>query len=250
VTSAERHLMRAHDSAVSAGQHASRAGDQAGSVEEAARKLADAAATAEREAERAREAAEQAEKAAGVARQAADEAGATAQGHREHEEVRVISRFEAHAAAAAAAGGVVGGNGAVAAEEAPALKPREPLFAKKAEEEGPKRDPLPGFDDVKQPKARIAIDGRFQELNQSFTDLLGYTEAEFQQAVWPPVMDRANLDKHRQQMKDMLAGTVESVDVKTGYVHAQGLLVPVVGKLTLVRENGEPSHFLLETSAP
>ena len=63
-------------------------------------------------------------------------------------------------------------------------------------------------------------------------------------------MDRANLDKHRQQMKDMLAGTVESVDVKTGYVHAQGLLVPVVGKLTLVRENGEPSHFLLETSAP
>ena len=29
-----------------------------------------------------------------------------------------------------------------------------------------------------------------------------------------------------------------------------GLLVPVVGTLTLVRENGEPSHFLLETSAP
>ncbi len=29
-------------------------------------------------------------------------------------------------------------------------------------------------------------------------------------------MDRANLDKHRQQMKDMLAGKIESVDVKTG----------------------------------
>ena len=46
----------------------------------------------------------------------------------------------------------------------------------------------------------------------------------------------------------MLAGKVESADIKTGYVHAQGLLVPIVGKLTLVRENGEPSHFLLETS--
>jgi hypothetical protein len=49
-------------------------------------------------------------------------------------------------------------------------------------------------------------------------------------------------------MKEMLAGTTESVEVKTGYVHAQGLLVPVVGTLTLVRESGEPSHFVLETS--
>jgi PAS domain S-box-containing protein len=246
VTAAERHLMRAHDSAVSAGQHASRAGDQAGSIDEQARKLADAAATAEREAERAREAAEQAEKAAGAARQAADEADATAHGHREHEEVRVISRFRPHGPEGAP-GENGGGNGVAPAPE-PVLKPRQPLFAKK--EEAPQRDPLPGFDDVKEPKARIALDGRFQELNQSFTDLLGYTEAEFQQAVWPPVMDRANLDKHRQQMKDMLAGNTDSVDVKTGYVHAQGLLVPVVGTLTLVRENGEPSHFLLETSAP
>ena len=96
--------------------------------------------------------------------------------------------------------------------------------------------------------ATIGLDGRFQDLNQAFADLVGYSESEFHQAVWPPVMDRANLDKHRQQMKDMLAGTIESADIKTGYVHAQGLLVPVVGTLTLVHENGEPSHFLLETS--
>ena len=63
-------------------------------------------------------------------------------------------------------------------------------------------------------------------------------------------MDRANIDKHREQMKDMLAGKMESVDIKTGYVHAQGLLVPVVGTLTLVREKNEPAHFLLETSQP
>ena len=61
-------------------------------------------------------------------------------------------------------------------------------------------------------------------------------------------MDRANLDKHRQQMKDLLEGGVESVDINTGYVHAQGLLVPIVGTLSLVREDGEPDHFLLQTS--
>ena len=93
-----------------------------------------------------------------------------------------------------------------------------------------------------------ALDGRFRLLNQAFSDLIGYTEAEFQQAVWPPVMDRANLDKHRQQMKDLLEGRVESAEINTGYVHAQGLLVPIVGKLSLVREDGEPDHFLLETS--
>jgi hypothetical protein len=49
-------------------------------------------------------------------------------------------------------------------------------------------------------------------------------------------------------MKDLLEGRTESAEINTGYVHAQGLLVPVVGKLSLVREGGEPAHFLLETS--
>jgi hypothetical protein len=48
----------------------------------------------------------------------------------------------------------------------------------------------------------------------------------------------------------MLAGETHSTEVNTGYVHAQGLLVPVVGRLSLVRENDEPSHFLLEVEAP
>ena len=42
-------------------------------------------------------------------------------------------------------------------------------------------------------------------------------------------MDRANLTKHREQMDQMLSGEIDSADVNTGYVHAQGLLVPVAG---------------------
>jgi PAS domain S-box-containing protein len=167
----------------------------------------------------------------------------------------VVSRFEAHAASAANGAPP---NGGAPVDAGPAMPPppaapaapaaRRPLFASK--DTGPKREPRAGFDDVKQPKAKLGLDGRFQELNQAFTDLVGYSEAEFQQAVWPPVMDRANLDKHREQMKDMLGGKMDSVNIKTGYVHAQGLLVPVVGTLTLVREDGEPAHFLLETAKP
>src|SRR5918993_279312 len=138
-----------------------------------------------------------------------------------------------------------GGN---AGEPAPAAETaRRPLLAKR--DTGPTRDPRAGFDDVKTPMAKIGLDGRFQELNGAFSDLVGHSEGEFQQAVWPPVMDRANLDKHREQITDMLAGTIESADVKTGYVHAQGLLVPIVGTITPVREGGEPAHFLLQTTA-
>ena len=78
--------------------------------------------------------------------------------------------------------------------------------------------------------ATIGLDGHFRQLNQAFTDLVGYPESEFAAATWPPVMDRANLTKHREQMDQMLSGEIDSADVNTGYVHAQGLLVPVAGE--------------------
>ena len=78
---------------------------------------------------------------------------------------------------------------------------------------------------------------------------MGYPEQEFKAASWPPVADRSNLAKHREQLQRMLAGEIESARVDTGYVHAQGLLVPVVGRISLMREAGQPSHFLLEVDA-
>ena len=47
----------------------------------------------------------------------------------------------------------------------------------------------------------------------------------------------------------MLAGEIESAAVDTSYVHAQGLLVPVAGRLSLIRDAGDPSHFLLEVAS-
>jgi PAS domain S-box-containing protein len=177
------------------------------------------------------------------------EAQSAAEAHAMQQSVEQSRQANGHAAGpapAVPAGPPVAAGPAVSAGP-PGDDPRRPLFAARDAQQ-PKREPRPGFDDVKQPKATIALDGRFQDLNDAFSDLLGYSEAEFQQAVWPPVMDRANLDKHRQQLKDMLEGRAESVEINTGYVHAQGLLVPIVGKLSLVRDGGEPNHFLLETS--
>jgi PAS domain S-box-containing protein len=121
---------------------------------------------------------------------------------------------------------------------------RRPLIARSAGK--PQREPRRGFDDVDSPLASIRLDGHFGELNPAFCELVGYAEQEFQAASWPPVADRANLSKHREQLQRMLAGEIASARVNTGYVHAQGLLVPVVGQISLVRDSGQPSHFLLE----
>jgi PAS domain S-box-containing protein len=146
--------------------------------------------------------------------------------------------------ASAAAVPAANGGGPAPAAPAEVADPRRPLFGKKRDT-GPAREKRAGFDDAKEPMATIELDGHFRELNQAFSDLVGYTEDDFKSASWPPVMDRANLEKHREQMKQLLAGEVESAEVNTGYVHAQGLLVPVVGTISLVKAGDEPDHFLL-----
>jgi hypothetical protein len=49
-------------------------------------------------------------------------------------------------------------------------------------------------------------------------------------------------------MDQLLSGRIDSAEVNTGYVHAQGLLVPVAGRISLVRDGKEPDHFLLEVN--
>jgi PAS domain S-box-containing protein len=115
----------------------------------------------------------------------------------------------------------------------------------------PKREPRSGFDDATDPMAVIELDGRFRELNPRFSELVGYSEADFQSASWPPVSDREKLSRHRDELEAMQAGSLDEVEVDTCYVHAQGLQVPVAGRLRLVRDDdGDPDHLLLEVKAP
>jgi PAS domain S-box-containing protein len=197
--------------------------EAAARAQEAANEAADAAAV---EAKVARVQAE-------AARVHSEEAGGHAHAAREV--------AEAWASAAEKHGRGASDNGHVKAERAE--KP------KKAET--PSREPRSGFDDAQNAMAVIGLDGRFQELNPKFSELVGYREQDFQTASWPPVADRANLDHHREQMRAMLAGELNSVDVNTGYVHAQGLLVPVAGTLAVERDDdGDARQFLLSVSAP
>ena len=118
--------------------------------------------------------------------------------------------------------------------------------AQPAEPEPPAREPRPGFDDSDQPLALIALDGRFEQINPAFEQLVGYSDREFRRARWPSLVDSENLMAHRALLVQLAAGEVERAGVDTMYLHAQGLLVPVKGGLELVRNGGGvPAHMLL-----
>ena len=116
--------------------------------------------------------------------------------------------------------------------------------------EAEEHDQRPGFDDVDQALAVIALDGRFDALNPAFSDLVGYTEAEFRRASWPSMADRDNLVENRRLHADLAAGKLDRARVETVYLHGQGLLVPVHGTIELVREDDRPKHLLLTVDRP
>ena len=218
----ENRVGRAVEAAAAADGHADRAGEHARAADAHMQALAQAQAGAERLVARAEAAAVAAEQATEEARQVVAEHASDAGGG--------VPAWD----------GAANGNGDDS---------RRPLIARRPADAAP-RQPRAGFDDVPAPKASIRLDGHFAELNPAFSELVGYPEQEFKAASWPPVADRSNLAQHREQLQRMLAGEIESARVDTAYVHAQGLLVPVVGRLSLMRESGRPSHFLLEVDAP
>jgi PAS domain S-box-containing protein len=246
---AERLAARAVESARKADElagraeaHATRLDALAEQLERAADRAEQAAAGAERGAADAREAREGAEVEARVAKVQSEAA-------RTH--VHEAGRFarESRESAKSAREDGAGSSGSLRSPGARITRFDGPLRRKRLA--APARKPRPGFDDAQRPMATIGTDGSFRELNTRFSELVGYSESEFQAASWPPAIDRENMPRHREQLRAMRAGELDSVEVSTAYVHAQGLQVPVAGLLSAVRgRDGKPEHYLLEVRTP
>ncbi len=110
-----------------------------------------------------------------------------------------------------------------------------------------KREPRHGFDDVTTPMAILALDGKFKELNPAFARLVGYQEHEFTKAAWPSPHDRRDYKDQLEHLRRLGLGELTAVEVSSTYMHGQGLMVPVVGRLSVERgEDGLPLHLVLE----
>jgi PAS domain S-box-containing protein len=129
-----------------------------------------------------------------------------------------------------------------AAEHAPEQQlAREPATAI------PSRPFQPGLDDTDFPRAYIGLDGRFGSLNSGFCELVGYSEAEFGTAYWPPVVDAEHRDELRRATARLIAGELAASDVDTYYMAGNGTLVPVVGTLRVERDDtGSARHLVLD----
>ena len=94
--------------------------------------------------------------------------------------------------------------------------------------------------------ALIALDGSFKRLDDAFCSLLGCREEDLRAARWPSIIDRENLKAHGEIARALEAGEIQSADVETVYMHAQGLLVPIEGTVSMHRAQpgGPPTHFL------
>ena len=139
--------------------------------------------------------------------------------------------------------------GLAAARNQPSAPPPDGP-ARYAKPEPVEREPRHGFDDAVQPMAILALDGKFKELNPAFAKLVGYKEHEFTKAAWPSPHDRRDYKDQLEQLRQMGVGKLREVEVQSTYMHGQGLMVPVVGKLSLsMGEDGLPQHLLLAAEA-
>jgi PAS domain S-box-containing protein len=124
---------------------------------------------------------------------------------------------------------------------------RQQSMTQTARPEPVKREPRHGFDDAAAPMAVLGLDGKFKQLNPAFAKLVGYKEHEFMKAAWPSPHDRRDYKDQLEQLRQFGIGELRTIEVQSTYMHGQGLMVPVVGKLTLeVGDDGAPVQLLLE----
>lgn len=129
-----------------------------------------------------------------------------------------------------------------------AAAPKPPpvgFYSTDAQPAAPDRAPLPDFDDVATPLAMLTLEGRFTHLNGAFRELVGYTEEEFRSARWPSPADSEHMESDRELRRALATGAVDEAPVETAFMHREGLLIPLVGRMSLVRDaGGAPGHLL------
>jgi PAS domain S-box-containing protein len=112
-------------------------------------------------------------------------------------------------------------------------------------EQAPPRLELPAVG-AGQAAALIALNGTFERLDDEFCRLLGCHEEDLHAARWPSIIDRENVREHQEIARRLKAGELHSAEIETVYMHAQGLLVPIAGTVTMhcAVPGGPPTHFL------
>ena len=91
----------------------------------------------------------------------------------------------------------------------------------------------------------VSMTGRFQQVNQSMCEMLGYSEEELTSTTWQAITHPDDLDIGLDLMRRTLAGEMDSCQFDKRYFHKLGHVVWAQLSFSLVRDaDGRPLHFI------
>ncbi len=93
--------------------------------------------------------------------------------------------------------------------------------------------------------ARLALDGRFLQINEFWCNMLGYTQQEMLEATFQQITHPDDLEPDLAQVKRLLAGEIPAYTMEKRYLHRNGQVVWVHLAVVVQRDaGGEPLYFI------
>ena len=93
--------------------------------------------------------------------------------------------------------------------------------------------------------ALVSLEGRWLKVNQAICELVGYTQEELQAMTFQQVTYPDDLEADLNQVKQLLAGAIDSYQMEKRYIHKLGRLVWVLLGVSLIKDlQGRPTYFI------
>jgi len=93
--------------------------------------------------------------------------------------------------------------------------------------------------------AIVGLDGRFVDVNETLTRILGYSEAELQRRDFQSITHPDDLDADLEHVNRLLSGQGNSYEMEKRYIHKDGRTIWAQLNVGLIRgPDGRPLYFL------
>jgi PAS domain S-box-containing protein len=93
--------------------------------------------------------------------------------------------------------------------------------------------------------ALVSTEGRWLKVNQAVCDLVGYSEAELLHLTFQEITHPEDLPADLENVRQMLAGTIQTYQMEKRYRHKRGHIVHVLLNVSLVHHSdGRPRYFI------
>jgi len=101
------------------------------------------------------------------------------------------------------------------------------------------------FDFAGNGMALVGMDTKWQRVNESLCDMLGYTKEEFLELKYPDFTHPDDLESDTLLLQQALEGKIEDYEIEKRYMHKNGKVVWTILSVAIVRDDlGNPLHFV------